>query len=47
MPVYREMLWQICRFYTALPDVRTIRMGEIRFFFEGLRPELQRDTRGR
>lgn len=39
------MLRQICRDYAGLPDARTLRAGEIRFFYEGLRPELQRHTR--
>lgn len=43
--VYREMLWQICRDYNSLPDTRTITMREIRFFYDGLRPELQRHTK--
>lgn len=44
--VYREMLTQVCRFYYSLPDPRTLRMVEIRFFYDGLRPELQRNTAG-
>jgi hypothetical protein len=38
--VYREMLVQICRDYPGLPDPRTLRAHEIRFFYEPLRAEL-------
>lgn len=38
--VYREMLLQICRDYHSLPDPRSLSLAEIRFFYEGLRPEL-------
>ena len=42
--VYGEMLLQICRDYSGLPDPRTLAMAEIRFFYEGLRPELLKHT---
>lgn len=42
---YREMLLQICRDYPGLPDPRTLTIPEIVFFYEGLRPELQKYTR--
>ena len=42
--VYREMLLQVCRDYPGLPDPRTLSMSEIRFFYEGLRGELERAT---
>lgn len=42
--VYGEMLLQICRDYTGLPDPRTLTNTEIRFFYEGLRKELKRHT---
>lgn len=45
--VYREMLIQVCRDYPGLPDPRTLRMVEIRFFYEGVRGELLRHTRDR
>jgi len=35
------MLRQICRDYSSLPDPRTLTMSEIRFFYEGLRPEFE------
>lgn len=35
------MLRQICRDYSALPDPRTLTLQEIKFFYEGLRPELE------
>jgi hypothetical protein len=44
---YREMLLQIARDYAGLPDARTLTIGEIVFFYEGLRPELIKHTRSR
>lgn len=44
-PVYTEMLYQICRDYPGLPDPRTLRAREIRFFYEGLRAELEEHTK--
>jgi hypothetical protein len=35
------MLLQVARDYSGLPDVRTLRAREIRFFYEGLRSELE------
>lgn len=42
--VYSEMLLQIARDYPGLPDARTLTLTEIRFFYEGLRPELKKHT---
>lgn len=42
---YRVMLLQIARDYAGLPDPRTLTVGEIVFFYEGLRPELKKYTR--
>jgi len=42
---YREMLLQCARDYAGLPDARTLTIGEIVFFYEGLRPELRKHTR--
>ena len=42
---YREMLLQCARDYAGLPDARTLTVGELVFFYEGLRPELQKHTR--
>lgn|GEM_PF-2298617 len=42
---YREMLLQIARDYPGLPDARTLSIGEIVFFYDGLRPELHKHTR--
>ena len=42
LAVYREMLLQITRDYNGLPDVRTLKASEIRFFYEGLRAELKK-----
>lgn len=38
--VYRTMILQISRDYSSLPDVRTLTSGQIRFYYDGLRPEL-------
>lgn len=46
-PVYSEMLRQIARDYSGLPDVRELRDSEIRFFYEGLRSELHEATKPR
>lgn len=43
--VYTEMFLQICRDYSSLPDPRTLRMSEIRFYYDGLRSELKEHTR--
>lgn len=45
VPVYSEMLLQICRDFPGLPDARRLSLSEIRFFYEGLRPELKKHTR--
>lgn len=42
--VYREMLIQICLDFPGLPDVRTLTLGEIRFFYDGLRGTLRKYT---
>ena len=36
------MLLQICRDYPGISDPRTLKLGEIRFFYDGLRHELKR-----
>jgi hypothetical protein len=41
------MLLQICRDYPGLPDPRTMTLAEIRFFYDGLRPELRETTKAR
>ena len=43
--VYTEMLLQITRDYPGLPDARTLRPHEIRFFYSGLREELKEHTK--
>jgi hypothetical protein len=43
--VHTEMLLQVCRDYPGLPDPRTLTASEIRFFYEGLRHELQEHTK--
>ena len=42
--VYAAMLRQICADYAGLPDVRTLTLGEIRFFYDGLRRTLKKHT---
>ena len=45
--VYGEMLLQITRDYSALGDFRKLTLTEIRFFYDGLRPELRDATKPR
>lgn len=45
--VYGVMLTQICMDLPALPNPRTLRMSEIRFFYDGLRPSLRERTKQR
>lgn len=40
--VYKSMVLQIARDYAGLPDVRTLTASQIRFFYNGLVPELIR-----
>lgn len=42
--VYREMMIQVCMDYPGLPDVRTLTLGEIRFFYDGLRETLKKHS---
>jgi len=39
------MLLQCARDYAGLPDARTLTIPELVFFYDGLRPELQKHTR--
>ena len=43
--VYTIMLWQICRDYHGLPNVKNLKAHEIRFFYDGLRIELKEHTK--
>jgi len=45
--VHTEMLFQICQDYASLPDIRTMTLSEIRFFYDGLRGSLKRATKPR
>jgi len=47
LQVYTEMLLQVTRDYSGLPDVRTLKVHEILFFYEGLREELKTHTKPR
>jgi hypothetical protein len=42
--VYGAMLAQACRDYAGLPDPRSLSIGEIRWFYDWLRPELKKQT---
>ena len=39
------MLLQICRDYSGLPNVKTLKAHEILFFYDGLRAELIAHTK--
>jgi hypothetical protein len=41
------MLLQVARDFAVLPDLRTITAHEIAFFYDALRPELKKHTRGK
>lgn len=45
--VYCEMVLQITRLYNSLPDVRALKYREIKFFYDGIRPELRETTKPR
>ncbi len=40
----RSMRWQICRDYSSLPPPDSIEIWEIKFYYEGLIPELIKAT---
>lgn len=46
-PVYTEMLRQVARDYAGLPDPRSLTLGEIRWWYQGLRAELRAVTKPR
>lgn len=39
------MMLQICAAYPGLPDVRTLTLSEIRWFYDGERPMLREHTK--
>lgn len=41
VPIYGHMLLQICRNYSSLPDIHTLELHHIEFFYDGLRHELK------
>jgi hypothetical protein len=43
--VYAEMLICICLRYPGIPDPRTLTLDEIDFFYEGIRGQLESDTK--
>ncbi|HEY8946455.1 MAG TPA: hypothetical protein VIM73_19525 [Polyangiaceae bacterium] len=43
--VYGEMILQICSAFPGLPDVRTMTLSEIRWFYDGERPMLREHTK--
>lgn len=44
IPVHVEMLVQICLMYRVLPDPRSLKLHEIRFFYEAIRKTLHKST---
>ena len=45
LPVYGEMLQQICLDYGGLPDVRRMTLSEVRFWYDGIRGILRDRTK--
>jgi hypothetical protein len=43
---YGEMLLQVALDYPGLPDPRTLTTAQITFFYNGLRKQLKKHTRG-
>jgi hypothetical protein len=43
--VTQNMILDICMTYSGLPDVRTMDLDDIEFFYEGIRPKLLAETR--
>ena len=43
--VWTEMFLVICMRYRSLPDPRTLTLDEIEFFYEGIRAQLEEDTK--
>lgn len=43
--IYQEMILQICMNYTSIPDVRTMDLDEIEFFYDGLKSILKETTK--
>jgi len=41
------MMLQVCHNYAGLPDFRTLKLSEIRLFYEGIRGELKRASKPR
>jgi len=44
--VYAEMLLQVIRDYPGIGNWRDLTQSEIEFFYDGLRPELRKATKG-
>jgi hypothetical protein len=44
LPVYREMILEICRIYRSLPSLDSLELHEIRFFYNGIRGVLHQMT---
>jgi len=42
--VMRHMILEICYRYPGLPDVRTLDLDEIEFFYDGIRGILRKET---
>jgi hypothetical protein len=44
VPVYGSMLRAICLWYHVLPELRTLRVSEIAWWYDGIRGVLMRET---
>lgn len=47
LTVMQTMILDICATYRSLPDVRTMDLDEIEFFYEGIRPILIQESKRR
>lgn len=45
LAVWTEMFLVICMRYRSLPDPRTLTLDEIEFFYDGIRSQLEEDTK--
>lgn len=45
--VTQSMILDICSIYRSLPDVRTLDLDEIEFFYEGIRSRLKQESKPR
>ncbi len=45
LPVYGEIILTVVREYPGLPDFRTMKLSELRYFYNGIRSELRERTK--